>query len=186
VPPERIVELDWWDEHALDNVQIVSTPTRHASGRQLLDQNRTLWSGYAFVGRDQRAYFSGDTGLFPGASEIGERLGPFDVTMIEIGAYGQAWPDWHLGPEQAVRAHQMVRGKLLVPVHWGLFNLAYHGWTEPIERVLVAAEAAQVAVVAPRAGESFEPSDPPAVARWWPDLPWRGAHAYPIVATKME
>ncbi|MCB9717811.1 MAG: MBL fold metallo-hydrolase [Myxococcales bacterium] len=186
VPEERIVELDWWQEHALGDLRLVATPARHASGRQLLDQDRTLWAGYALQGPDHRVFFSGDTGLFPAMREIGERLGPFDVAMIEVGAYGQAWPDWHLGPEQAVRAQQMVRGELLLPVHWGLFDLAYHGWTEPIERVLVAADEAGTAVVAPRPGESVEPTRPPPLLAWWPEVPWRSAREYPIIATKVD
>jgi L-ascorbate metabolism protein UlaG (beta-lactamase superfamily) len=186
VPVARIVELDWWERHRIGDVELVCTPARHASGRQLFDQNDTLWAGWAFVGPRHRAWFSGDTGLFPAMKEIGERLGPFDLTMIEVGAYGQAWPDWHLGPEQAVRAHQWVRGEVLLPVHWGLFALAYHGWTEPIERTLVAADEAKVEVVAPRPGESVEPAAPPAVTRWWPEVPWRVAREYPIRATNVE
>lgn len=186
VPEARIVELDWWQEHALGDLRLVATPARHASGRQLLDQDRTLWAGYALIGADHRVFFSGDTGLFPAMTEIGERLGPFDIAMIEVGAYGQAWPDWHLGPEQAVRAQQMVQGRLLLPVHWGLFDLAYHGWTEPIERVLVAAREAGTEVVAPRPGESFEPAAPPPLVAWWPEVPWRSAQQYPIVATKVD
>jgi L-ascorbate metabolism protein UlaG (beta-lactamase superfamily) len=118
--------------------------------------------------------------------EIGERLGPFDVTMIESGAYGSAWPDWHLGPEQAVLAHQLVRGRVLVPVHWGLFDLAFHGWTEPVERVLAAAREANVETRVPRPGESLEPSAPTPVARWWPEVPWESASVRPIVATRID
>jgi len=185
VPEARIIELDWWQSQRLGDIEIAATPARHASGRFIDDQNRTLWAGYAFIGSSHRVFFSGDTGLFPALTDIGERYGPFDLTMIEVGAYGQAWPDWHLGPEQAVRAHRMVGGKVMLPVHWGLVNLAYHGWTEPIERVLVAAEAQKVTVVSPVPGGSFEPADPPPVEPWWPALPWRSAEVYPIVATEV-
>jgi L-ascorbate metabolism protein UlaG (beta-lactamase superfamily) len=185
VPEDRIVELDWWEETRAGGVRIVSTPARHASGRMLLDKDATLWAGYALVGPEHRAYFSGDTGLFPAMADIGERLGPFDVTMIEAGAYGSAWPDWHLGPEQAVLAHQIVRGETLVPVHWGLFTLAYHGWTEPVERVAAAADEAGVRVQVPRPGESLEPTRDVDVARWWPELPWQPASDAPIVATRI-
>jgi len=185
VPEGRIVELDWWGRTRVRDLEIVCTPARHASGRVLYDNNATLWAGYALLGAKHRAYFSGDTGLFPALRDIGARLGPFDVTMIEVGAYGRAWPDWHLGPEQAVVAHQMVEGRVLLPVHWGLFDLAFHGWTEPIERVLVAAKASGVTAVVPRPGESVEPGAAKALARWWPDLPWQTAAQYPIVATKM-
>jgi len=186
IDAERIIEVDWWDRHTFGDVELVVVPARHASGRQVFDQNRTLWAGYALLGASHRALFSGDTGLFRGMTEIGERLGPFDVTMLEVGAYGKAWPDWHLGPEQAIRAHGMLRGEVLVPIHWGLFDLANHGWTAPIERTLVAAEAADVTVVTPRPGESFEPGSPPPVDRWWPEVPWLTAEQDPIVATDVD
>lgn len=183
VPAERIVELDWWQRHRIAGVELVCTPARHASGRRVFRQNRTLWAGWALLGPTHRAFFSGDTGLFDGMKAIGERLGPFDVTMIEVGAYHKNWPDWHLGPEQAVLAHQWVRGRLMLPVHWGLFDLAFHGWTEPAERVLAAARGAGVAVAVPRPGDSVEPVSPPTPDRWWPQVPWRTAAEDPIVAT---
>ncbi len=186
VPPQRIVELDWWDTTTVGDLEIVCTPSRHASGRTLLDQNDTLWAGYALRGPEHRVYFSGDTGLFGGLTEIGERLGPFDLTMIEVGAYDRSWPDWHLGPEQAVQAHQMVRGAAMLPIHWGLFDLANHGWTEPIERTLVAAQAAGVTLLTPRPGQSIEPQTPPAAERWWPQVPWDTAQQHPVVARGLD
>jgi L-ascorbate metabolism protein UlaG (beta-lactamase superfamily) len=184
VPESRIVELDWWEHTTIGDLAIVCSPARHASGRALVDDDAKLWAGWAFLGPTHRTYYSGDTGFFPGLRDIGDRLGPFDVTMIEIGQYGRAWPDWHLGPEQAVAAHQMLRGRVMLPVHWATFALAYHGWTEPIERALVAAHDAGVTLVAPKPGESFEPSAPPPIQRWWPDLPWKTAAEDPIVATQ--
>lgn len=189
VPPTRITELDWWQEtkvegHSAVPLRVVMTPARHASGRHVFDQMRTLWASYAILGPTHRAYFSGDTGLFPALRDIGARYGPFDVTMIEVGAYGQGWPDWHLGPEQALEAHAWVRGKVLLPVHWGLFDLAYHGWTEPIERVMAARKDATV--VTPRPGEPVSPLSPRPPERWWPEAPWRTAAEYPIVATDVD
>ncbi|MHB8879385.1 MAG: MBL fold metallo-hydrolase [Myxococcaceae bacterium] len=187
VPESRIVELDWWERAKVRELEIVATPARHASGRTAMaGQNQTLWAGYAFIGREHRAWYSGDTGLFPGLEEIGARLGPFEVTMIEAGAYGRWWPDWHIGPEQAVRAHQMVRGQTLLPVHWGLFTLAFHGWTEPVERVLAAAGKAAVTVATPRPGESFEGGGLPPSERWWPKVAWVGAGEDPIVSSRMK
>ncbi len=115
VPESRIVEVDWWDRTRVGDLEIVCVPARHASGRMVLVQDGTLWAGYALVGTRHRAYFSGDTGLFPAMRDIGARLGPFDVTMIEVGQYHRAWPDWHIGPEQAVLAHGMVRGRVMLP-----------------------------------------------------------------------
>ena len=186
VPASRIIELDWWERTKVKELEIVSTPSRHASGRFIVDTNATLWASYAFIGPRHRVWFSGDTGLFPALRDIGERLGPFDLTLIESGAYGSAWPDWHLGPEQAVIAHQMVRGRVMLPVHWGLFNLAFHGWTEPAERVLAAARRTGVTAVIPKPGQSVEPEALPPFERWWPDLPWQTMEQNPIVASQMN
>src|SRR6185369_1320001 len=65
VPESHIVELDWWERARVRDLEIVCTPARHASGRQLFDKDANLWAGYAFVGAAHRVYFSGDTGLFP-------------------------------------------------------------------------------------------------------------------------
>ena len=183
VPADRIVEVDWWDAHTFGDLTLWAVPARHASGRELfVDDGATLWAGYAFLGAHHRVYYSGDTGLFPGLRTIGERLGPFDLTMIEIGQYDQAWPDWHLGPEQALEAHRRVRGAVMLPVHWGLFALASHGWTEPIERALAAARDSGAVLISPRPGQSVEPTVDKPQQRWWPALPWRTAAEYPIVA----
>lgn len=186
VPPARVVELDWWDQHSIGDLDVIMTPARHASGRHMGDGNRTLWAGYAFAGPDHRVFFSGDTGMFPAIKDIGARLGPFDVTMIEVGTYAQSWADWHMGPEQAVEAHRILGGEVFLPIHWGLFNLSTHGWTEPIERVLIAAEMAGVSVRTPRPGGSFEPGTVMEVERWWPDLPWRNADEYPVTSSLLR
>jgi L-ascorbate metabolism protein UlaG (beta-lactamase superfamily) len=185
VPVARIDELDWWESVRVRGLEIVCAPARHASGRMLhVDDGLTLWASYALIGDRHRAYFSGDTGLFPGMREIGERLGPFDVTMIETGQYHRAWPDWHIGPEQAVIAHRMVRGRAMISMHWGLFTLAFHGWTEPAERVVAAAR--DDTIVIPRPGQSVEPTAPPPLERWWPALAWETAEQHPIRSTKLD
>jgi L-ascorbate metabolism protein UlaG (beta-lactamase superfamily) len=187
IAPELIDELDWWEEIRVGELTLVATPGRHFSGRSVVmaDRNQTLWSGWALIGPAHRVYYSGDTAMFPGFAEIGRRLGPFDVTMIEIGAYNAAWRDVHIGPEQAIEAHRMLRGELLLPVHWGTFDLALHSWTEPAERVLVAARAAGVDLALPRPGESVDPSAEPALTRWWPSLPFQTAEEAPVVSSAL-
>tara|TARA_Y100000815_G_scaffold74871_1_gene63637 strand:- start:59 stop:448 length:390 start_codon:yes stop_codon:yes gene_type:complete len=124
--------------------------------------------------------------MHEGFHQIGDRLGPFDLTLIEIGAYDALWVDHHMGPEQAVQAHRMVRGKLMLPVHWATFELAPHSWTEPIERFLVAAEKAEIQYSLPRPGQSVEVDKSPYSRRWWPELPWRDAASYPIRSSRTE
>lgn len=186
IPKTDITELDWWQEHSIGELKITSAPARHASGRQVFDQNRTLWAGYAIKGPQHNVYFSGDTGLTPQFKEVGQKLGPFDVTMVEVGAYNRAWPDWHIGPEQAITAHQWLRGKTFIPIHWGLFNLALHGWTEPIERTTLEAQRRQVPILTPKPGQSLEPTLPQqTTAPWWPKVPWQTAQQHPIVSTNL-
>ncbi len=179
---KRIVELDWWQEAALGALRLVATPARHFSGRGL-GSDKTLWSGWAIIGAERRVYYSGDTAMFEAFKQIGERLGPFDATMIESGAYDAMWADVHLGPEQAVAAHQLVRGRVLFPVHWGTFDLALHTWVEPMERVLAAAKLANVTVVSPRPGQSIDPFFPPSPQPWWPKVKWKTSSEAPVVSS---
>jgi len=183
--PERIIELDWWEESTVAGLRIVATPARHYSGRGVFDLEHTLWASFAIIGAEHRVFYSGDTAMFPGLRDIGEQYGPFDLTLIEAGGYNRYWADIHLGPEQAVQAHRMLQGEVMMPVHWGLFDLAMHGWTEPVERVLVAAKERNVVVATPRLGESFEPRLSVPNERWWPELPWDSAEAAPIISTGM-
>ena len=186
IAPTDIEELDWWGSTRIGDVTITSTPARHFSGRSLGTLDRTLWSGWAITGSAHRVYYAGDTAMQDEFAEIGVRLGPFDLTMIEVGAYDALWPDVHIGPEQAIAAHRLVRGDTLLPLHWGTFDLALHGWTEPIERLLVAAESAGVRIIAPRPGQLVEPTKAGSIERWWPEMPWRTSAEEPIISTGIE
>ena len=185
IAPERIVELDWWQSTRVGALAITLVPARHASGRLNPRSDLTLWGGFALVGERHRVYYSGDTGLFEAMADIGRRFGPFDLALIEAGQYDAAWPDWHLGPEQAVLSAQRVQAKALIPVHWGLFRLAPHGWTEPVERVLAAARCTDLPVITPRPDQPIEPTAlrPGDSSRWWPAANWSPASRTPIVAT---
>ena len=152
----------------------------------MTDKQKTLWSGWVIAGPKHRIFYSGDTGMFSGFRDIGARLGPFDAVLIEIGAYDQLWADLHIGPEQAIQARLALGSGLFIPVHWGSFELAMHAWTEPAERVLVAAEKAGVPISVPKPGESLEPANPPQVARWWPSIPWQTAEETPVISSGIE
>lgn len=181
----KITEADWWEEITIGSIKLACVPARHFSGRTLWDRNTTLWCGWAFVGKTRRFYFSGDTGYFPGFKEIGQKYGPFDVAAIESAAYNSAWPDVHIGPEQAIQACLDVQGKLYLPIHWATFNLSTHSWTEPGERLIVRAQSLGVKVVLPKPGESVDPASIPdrLFKKWWPDLPWETAEQSPVTST---
>lgn len=165
----KIVELDWWEKSIIkgSGIRFVATPARHFSGRRPLGMNKTLWASWVIAGPEHRVFFSGDSGPFPGFAEIGKELGPFDVTLIKIGAFDRTWPDIHLNPEQAVEAHLDLNGDLLIPIHWGTFNLALHDWFEPPVRLQKAAEAKSIKFAIPRPGQMVIPKNPPKVESWW-------------------
>jgi len=183
VQRDAVTELGWWQEGRVGDVRLVCTPARHFSGRDVSDRFATRWSGWAVVGSSSRVYFSGDSGYGPHFAEIGRRLGPFDLTLIESGSYGAAWPDVHLGPEQALRAHRDVHGRHLLPVHWSAFVMGNHGWTEPGERLLAASTASD-GLILPTPGQRVVVGDDlPAAVRWWPPTPWLPATEAPIVSS---
>lgn len=186
VPADRITELDWWEDTTVGTLTATATPARHFSGRWLDRFRTTLWAGWALTGPEHRVFYSGDTAMFPELTEIGERLGPFDLTMFDAGAYDSTWTDVHLGPEQTVAAHRMVRGKVLLPVHWGMFDLANHGWTEPIERVRAAAARFDIDVRSPKPGGSVELGGDGDSAPWWPEEPTQTVESDPIWSTSVE
>ncbi|HEX6704162.1 MAG TPA: MBL fold metallo-hydrolase [Albitalea sp.] len=170
VPPDRITELDWWESTVLrSGLTITATPAHHGSGRSLFDRNPTLWSSFALFGERHAAFFSGDTGLSPAFDEIGWRLGPFDLVMMEVGAFHPSWGTMHLGPDNALLAWRQLGSGRLLPVHWGTFDLAMHPWHEPAEMLLAKAPPG---LLMPRLAEPIEPARADAVVPWW-----REAHA---------
>ncbi len=166
---ERIVELDWWETHRLpgSGLTVTATPSQHFSGRGLKDRNATLWSSLVIRSEHHTVFFSGDTGLTTEYQLIRERCGPFDLVMLEIGAYHPAWGDVHLGPKNALAALALLGGGPFLPVHWGTFSLAMHAWDQPAEALLELAPAAGAQLVMPRLGEPTEPSHAPRVEPWW-------------------
>lgn len=169
VAPERITELDWWETHRLPNsgLSVTAAPSQHFSGRGLKDRNATLWSSMVVRGERHAVFFSGDTGLTSEYEVIRERLGPFDLVMLEVGAFHPAWGDIHLGPENALKALRLLGGGLLLPVHWGTFALAMHPWDQPAESLIELAPRHGAELVMPKLGEPIEPANAEQVHPWW-------------------
>ncbi|WP_191288302.1 MBL fold metallo-hydrolase [Kitasatospora herbaricolor] len=167
VPARRIVELDWWESAEVAGLTLTATPARHYCSRGPRTSPLFLWASWVVAGPRHRVFHSGDTGYFPGFAEIGRRLGPFDATMMQVGAYSDFWPEVHMTPEEGVRAHLDLRGEVMLPIHWCTFNLAPHPWEEPPERSVAAAEALGATLAVPRPGKPFEPADPPPLKLWW-------------------
>lgn len=175
----RLRELDWHETTKIGGLGLTATPARHFCGRGLRNTQHTLWASWVVAGEERRIYHSGDTGYFDGFKEIGAEHGPFDATMIQIGAYSDFWPDIHMTPEEGMRAHLDLQGGPehgpMLPIHWATFNLATHPWADPGEGTLAAARAVGAAVALPRPGEPFEPAAESVPSDPW----WRGVALAP-------
>ena len=167
VDRESIVELDWWDELELGDLTLAATPAQHFSGRSLTDRNKTLWASWVIQGGGAKLFFSGDSGYFDGFREIGEHYGPFDITMIENGAYNEAWRTVHMMPEESVQAHIDLRGRAMLPIHNSTFDLSIHAWHEPLERVSALARQRGVHLLTPVISAPVQVLSPQPTYAWW-------------------
>jgi L-ascorbate metabolism protein UlaG (beta-lactamase superfamily) len=172
VASERIIELDWWESHALPKrgLTVSATPSQHFSGRTPRSRNATLWSSFVIRGERHAVFFSGDTGLTTEYQAIRERMGPFDLVMLEVGGLHPSWGDMHLGPENALKALALVGGAVFLPVHWGTFSLAMHAWDQPAEALFELAPKAGARLVMPRLGQPVEPDRADRIEPWWREV----------------
>lgn len=167
IDASKVQQLDWWQNTTLHGINFIATPSQHFSGRGLTDKNKSLWASWAIIDQDIRIFFSGDSGYFEGFKQIGDAYGPFDLTLIETGAYDKQWPDVHMQPEQSLQAHRDLRGKHLLPIHNGTFDLSMHAWYEPFNRIVHLAMQAGLPVSTPHMGEALNMVHPHAGSRWW-------------------
>ena len=167
IAKNRITEMDWMDCINIGDCKITALPARHFTGRSIINRNESLWASFAIKGHTHNIYYGADSGWHPAFEEIGNVFGPFDLTMLEIGAYGEGWPDIHMGPDHASNAHLALKGKLMMPIHWGTFNLALHAWDEPVMRVLDYAKQKGIALVLPEPGKPTEINGTEHISGWW-------------------
>lgn len=167
VDENKITQLDWWENVKLNDIELVSTPGQHFSGRGITDTDKTLWSSWVIRNQQYSLYFSGDTGYFPGFKEIGERYGPFDYAFMECGAYNELWRDIHMMPEDSLQAFKDVRGKVMVPIHNGTFDLSTHAWFDPMQQITKLAKENNITLLLPQMGQLVDHEDQVANSNWW-------------------
>lgn len=170
VDKNKVTELDWWQEKQIGSITLTAAPAQHFSGRGLFDRDKTLWAGWAIKGEQANVFYTGDTGYFSGFKEIGERLGPFDLSMVETGAYNSLWKEIHMHPSESLQAHLDLNAKAMMPVHNGTFDLSLHDWYEPLETIMTLANENDVKLVTPIFGEAVSITSPQATTPWWQAL----------------
>lgn len=167
IPDEKLTEMDWWEDIKLDGLQLICTPARHFSGRSMGDRCLSLWCSWVLQSDKENIFCSGDSGYGPHFKEIGQRYGPFDFAMVECGQYYKDWSLIHMLPEEAALVAVELRTKVAMPIHWGAFTLAFHSWTEPVERFLTKAKELKVNICTPRIGEIFTIGEKYPESHWW-------------------
>ncbi|MBZ5855862.1 MBL fold metallo-hydrolase [Flavihumibacter profundi] len=167
---ERIIEMDWWESNQLSPyISITSTPARHFSGRGF-KRGGSLWTSYLLNIFGFTIYIGGDSGYDLHFAEIGKAAGEIDLAILECGQYNAYWPYIHMQPEEVVQAYIDLGAKMLLPVHWGKFALAYHAWNEPIIRVTTKAAEKGVPIATPRIGEPLVINGSNPSKAWWLDI----------------
>ena len=171
VPATKIHELNWMDSFTVPGssdtpLTLTALPARHFSGRSL-KRYTTLWSSFALQTSKRNVYHGADSGYFGAFKEIGERFGPFDLATLEIGAFDPLWDQIHMGPDNAMRAAADLHAKVLFPIHWGLFNLAFHDWFQPPERITELAANARLPLWLPEPGAPTEFTGSAVNTLWW-------------------
>ncbi|WP_239027788.1 MBL fold metallo-hydrolase [Geomonas subterranea] len=167
VPAAKVRQLNWWQSAQVEEVRLVATPCSHFSGRGLFNKNQTLQNSWTILAPGFRVFFSGDSGYFQGFKRIGEQYGPFDLTLLEAGAYNVNWSGVHMMPQETVQAHMDLKGKRMLPIHNGTFDLSMHAWHEPFDRILALAQARSIDVAIPVMGEPLYSSAAAQDRPWW-------------------
>ena len=167
IPENRLIELDWWQSISLGDIEVICTPAQHFSGRTGTNSNKTLWGSYVVRNKSNSLYFSGDSGYDTHFRDIGNKYGPFDVTFIENGQYNPMWKEVHVLPEETAQAFLDLKGKRLVPVHWGMFSLSLHDWYEPIEELEKYSKLKNIDLYTPKIGQLVILSEENIFERWW-------------------
>lgn len=167
IDEERLTELDWWSSFNTENLEFILTPAQHFSGRKGSNQMKTLWGSWIVRSKNQSLYFSGDSGFDTHFKTIGDKYGPFDITFIENGQYDLKWKEVHVLPEETAQAFIDLKGKRLVPVHWGMFDLSLHSWFDPIERLEKEAEKRNLNLLTPKFGQIVTLEEETIFEKWW-------------------
>jgi L-ascorbate metabolism protein UlaG (beta-lactamase superfamily) len=178
VDDQKITELDWWENIQLGEVELVSTPAQHFSGRGISDSAKTLWSSWVIRNQQHSVFFSGDTGYFDGFKKIGDKYGPFDYAFMECGAYNEKWADIHMMPEDTLQAFIDIKGVNMIPVHNGTFDLSTHSWYDPMTQISQLAAEHNVSLLTPMMGQMVEHDEDTGLAvsslalnqNWWQQL----------------
>lgn len=138
----NVIELDWWQSYTVPNsdLEVTFTPAQHWSSRTPFDRNKSLWGGFVLKRKTSAIYFAGDSGYGNHFKKTADKLGPFNLSLIPIGAYEPRWfmREQHMNPEEAVQAHLDLQSTFSIACHFGTFQLTDEGIDDPVSDLEIA------------------------------------------------
>lgn len=167
IPENRITEKDWWESEVFDAIEFIATPAQHFSGRDGFHACETLWASWVIKSKDHNIFFSGDSGYDTHFKAIGDKYGPFDAAFIESGQYNKKWQEVHMLPEEGIQAYKDLRAEKYFPVHWGMFVLAKHTWSDPVEQLYKLGSKQNISFVTPKIRQIVNLKSDIQYERWW-------------------
>ncbi len=168
VSSDKITNTAWWEETEINGLTIACTPSRHFSGRRIIDSDETLWASWVFKDEYHQIFESGDSGYGGHFEEIHNRYGDFELVMIDCAQYNMDWHYVHMFPEESALAAEALGAQTAMPIHWGAYVLSSHPWDDPAERFTAAAEKLGITVITPKIGETMTPENAEEYQdRWW-------------------
>lgn len=170
----KIIEKDWYESINLEKgFDISILPGRHFSGRGIL-RNKALWVSFALKTPTKNIFIGGDSGYDKHFKEIGEKYGPFDLSILECGQYNKNWKFIHMMPEETALAAKELNSKYVIPVHWSKFKLALHSWTDPISRFVNESKKYEYKTLTPMIGEKLSLDSNDMInyqsKNWWEEI----------------
>lgn len=170
VNADRIQEYDLWSGTSIGSIEMTLVPSRHFSGRGITDRFSTLWGSWVIKGASNKILFGGDSGYATHFAQIGHQHGPFDLVLLECGAYNENWSNIHMFPEEVPIAAKDLGASAVMPIHWGKFSLALHHWKDPIDRLSTAMNGSEMHLITPPIGQIMIDADARWSEQWWRDL----------------
>jgi len=136
-------QAGWYQEYIIENdIRIIFLPTKHWGRRSLNDFNKTLWGSFLIIKGNTKVFFAGDSAYDNIFKDIHNLFGDIDICILPIGAYSPEFimASSHMNPEEALKVFNDLKGNILIPMHYGTFDLSDEPLGEPIKRLKTAIE----------------------------------------------
>lgn len=171
IKKSKIENMAWWEEKDINGLTIACTPSRHFSGRYILDSNDTLWCSWILKDENNTVFDSGDGGYGDHFKEIKEKYKDITLAILDGSQYSESWHDVHMFPEEAGQASIDLEARITFLDHYGAYCLSNHSWDDPVNRFTMFAKEKNIEYMTPLIGETVNLKDYKNYQKeWWKDI----------------